>query len=177
MDTMGTTIWLESAVFRKIINIIVSSGQCAAWVGVCLMASTAAHAETIAQRPSHIEVFISARHSIVEINSKGGGRNLRKPQITVYEIDGIHFVERDLSLNLPLDPQQSKQFVLQRIYNLDEQSRLKMQSAATALAKAMQYGLDRFPAIVFDGQVLVYGVTDLHVALAHYEAWREVAKP
>ena len=174
---MDATIWLESAVFRKIINIIVSSGQCAAWAGVCLMAFTVAHAETIAQQPTHIEVFISARHSIVEINTKGVSSKPQKPEITVYEIDGIHFVERDLSLNLPVNPQQSKQLVLQRIHNLDEQSRSKMQSAATALAKAMRYGIDRYPAIVFDGQVVVYSVTDLNVALAYYQERRAGAKP
>jgi len=173
---MGTTIWLESDVLRKIINIIVSSGQCVAWAGMCLMVFTAAHAETIVQRPTHIEVFISARHSVVEINPNSGS-NLRKPEIAVYEIDGIDFVEHDLSRNLPVDPQQSKQLVLQRIHKLDEQSRSKMQSAATALAKAMQYGIDRFPAAVFDSQVVVYGVTDLNVALAYYQEWRAGVKP
>lgn len=173
---MGATIWLESAVFRKIINIIVSSGQCVTWAGVCLMAFTTAHAETTAQQPTHIEVFISARHSIAEIDPKSGS-NPQTPEITVYEIDGIHFVERDLSLNLPVNPRQSKQLVLQRIHNLDEQSRLKMQSAATALAKAMQYGIDRFPATVFDSQVVVYGITDLNVALAYYQEWWAGAKP
>jgi integrating conjugative element protein (TIGR03757 family) len=174
---MGATIWLESAVYRKIINIIVSSGQCAAWVSVCLMMFTAVHAETIVEGPTRIEVFISAKHSIVEINTKGVGSNLRGSEIIVYEIDGIQSVERDLSLNLSADTQQSKQIALQRIQNMDEQTRLKMQFAATALAKAMQYGIDRYPAIVFNGQAVVYGITDLQTALAHYQAWRTGEKP
>ena len=29
----------------------------------------------------------------------------------------------------------------------------------------MQYGIDRYPAVVFDGEAVVYGVTDLTVAL------------
>ena len=52
-----------------------------------------------------------------------------------------------------------------------------MQASATALAKAMQYGVDRYPAIVFDGQAVVYGVTDLKAALVHYQMWRTGAKP
>ena len=95
----------------------------------------------------------------------------------VYEIDGIQSVERELSLNLPVEPQPSKQIALQRIQNLDEQTRSRMQASATALAKAMQYGINRYPAIVFDSRAVVYGVIDLKAALAHYQAWRTAVKP
>ena len=41
----------------------------------------------------------------------------------------------------------------------------------------LQYGIDRYPAVVFDGRVVVYGVTDLVEALDRYEAWeQEVAR-
>jgi len=33
--------------------------------------------------------------------------------------------------------------------------------------------VDRYPAIVFDGQAVVYGVTDVETALAHYQKWRQ----
>ena len=124
-----------------------------------------------------IEVFTSAQYPIVETGAKGSGSHLQGPEVTVYEIEGIQSVERDLSLNLPVEPQLSKQIALQRIQNLDEETRSRMQSAATALARAMQYGVDRFPAIVFDGQAVVYGVIDLQVALVHYESWRTGLKP
>ena len=127
--------------------------------------------------PRVIEVFTSAQYPIVETDAKRAGSHLQGPVITVYEIDGIQSVERDLSLNLPVEPQQSKQIALQRIQSLDEQTRSRMQASATALAKAMQYGIDRFPAIVFDGQAVVYGVTDLQVALAHHESWRTELRP
>jgi len=44
--------------------------------------------------------------------------------------------------------------------------------AAIGLAKAMQYGVDRYPAIVVNGTAVVYGVTDLVDAAARYETWR-----
>ncbi len=50
-----------------------------------------------------------------------------------------------------------------------------MKNAALGLAKAKQYGLDRYPAIVFDGRAVVYGVRDLGEALARYRQWREAA--
>ena len=94
----------------------------------------------------------------------------------VYEIDGIESMERALSIDMPADPVQSKQIALRRLQGMDDQTRMKMQSAAQGLAKAMQYGVDRYPAIVFDGQAVVYGVTDVQTALAHYQSWRREGK-
>jgi integrating conjugative element protein (TIGR03757 family) len=66
---------------------------------------------------------------------------------------------------------------LQRIQHLDAQIRSRMQSSAQGLAKAMQYGIDRYPAVVFDGQAVVYGVTDLQAAIGHYQTWRAGGRP
>ena len=127
--------------------------------------------------PHIIEVFTSARYPIVEPDGKRAGSNLQGSEIIVYEIDGIQFVERDLSLNLPAEPQQAKQIALHRIQSLDEHARSRMHSAATALAKAMQYGVNRYPAVVFDGEAVVYGVTELTVALERYRAWKTGRRP
>ena len=127
--------------------------------------------------PHIIEVFTSARYPIVESDAKRAGSNLPGSEITVYEIDGIQSVERDLSLNLPVELQQSKHIALQRIQAMDDQTRARMQRSSIGLAKAMQYGINRYPAIVFDGQAVVYGVTDLNAARAHYQTWRTAVKP
>ena len=127
--------------------------------------------------PHVIEVFTSEKYPVVETDIKGTGSNVQVPEITVYKIDAIQSVERELSRELPAAPQQSKPIVLQRIQNLDEPARSRMQAAATGLAKTMQYGIDRFPAIVFDGQAVVYGETDVRAAQTHYRAWRSRDKP
>ena len=127
--------------------------------------------------PHVIEVFTSEKYPVVETDVKGTGSNVQVPEITVYKIDAIQSVERDLSRDLPAAPQQSKPIVLARIQNLDEPARSSMQAAATGLAKAMQYGIERFPAIVFDGQAVVYGETDVRAAQTHYRAWRSRDKP
>ena len=90
-----------------------------------------------------------------------------------YELDGIRRIEVQLSAGLPADPGESKRIVLQRLQQLDAPTRAGMQRAAMGLVKALQYGVDRTPAIVFDAQVAIYGVTDLHAALHHYQQWRE----
>ncbi|MCG7977147.1 MAG: TIGR03757 family integrating conjugative element protein [gamma proteobacterium symbiont of Clathrolucina costata] len=93
-----------------------------------------------------------------------------------YELDGIRRTEEKLSEGLPADPEQSKRVVLQRFQQLSEEDRTRMQRAATGLAKVMQYGVDRYPAIVFEGQAVVYGVTDVQTAITHYRAWRREGK-
>ena len=44
--------------------------------------------------------------------------------------------------------------------------------AAVGLVRAAEYGIDRYPAIVFDGQAVVYGITDIGEALSHYRMWQ-----
>ncbi|MCP4995204.1 MAG: TIGR03757 family integrating conjugative element protein [Gammaproteobacteria bacterium] len=107
-------------------------------------------------------------------NNKAARQNL---DLHIYKLDSIQRFETQLSNNLPTDPNQSKQIALQRIQQLDKQATLAIQSAAISLAKAMQYGIDRYPSIVFDGVVVVYGLTDLSTALDHYQTWQTENRP
>ena len=106
------------------------------------------------------------------------GINDRLPgvEIRIYVLNEILRVEAELSADLPANPEQSKRIALQRIQHMGDQAKTKMQMAAQGLAKAMQYGVDRYPAIVFDGQAVVYGITDVQTALAHYQTWRREGK-
>ena len=122
-------------------------------------------------QPHVIEAFTSVKYPFVF--ARGIGNDSHGLDITIYEIDGIESIERDLSIDMPADPEKSKRIALDRIQHMDGQTRTKMHMAAQGLAKAMQYGVDRYPAIVFDGQAVVYGVTDVETALAHYQKWRQ----
>ncbi len=140
-----------------------------------LLYSGATFADQHQQNQPHvIEAFTSVKYPFVD--ARGIGNKSRGPDITVYEIDGIESMERNLSVGLPADPERAKRIALDRIQHLDDQTKTKMQMAAQGLAKAMQYGVDRYPAIVFDGQAVVYGVTDVQIALAHYRTWRREGK-
>ncbi|MEW8027666.1 MAG: TIGR03757 family integrating conjugative element protein [Candidatus Thiodiazotropha sp.] len=120
-------------------------------------------------QPVAIEVFTPAKYPFV--NDRGISNKSRGLDISIYEIDGIESMEQDLSIDMLADPEKSKRIALYRIQHMNVQTKKKMQMAAHGLAKAMQYGVDRYPAIVFDGQAVVYGVTDVQTALAHYRAW------
>lgn len=92
--------------------------------------------------------------------------------ITVYHIDRIDQLQRTLSSDLPTDPEAAKQTVMQRLQHADQPLSDALENAAHGLLKAMQYGIDRYPAIVFDGTAVVYGSTDIPAAIQRYRQWR-----
>ncbi len=124
-----------------------------------------------------IDVFTTTDTHVIGTPSLLTSPGRPEIELRIYVLDGIQRFETQLSSNLPPDPKQSQQIALQRIQHLDERAMAAMQNTAVGLAKAMQYGIDRYPAIVFDGKVVVYGLTDLSAALDHYRTWRAGTRP
>ena len=122
-----------------------------------------------ADQPLSLEVFTTATLPI-------GGKDDRRLQgvtISIYAVDGLEQFETILSQGLPADAETAKAQALRRIDELNEARIGLAKDAAIGLAKAVQYGIDRYPAIVFNGTAVVYGVTDLVVAVARYDVWRK----
>lgn len=120
-----------------------------------------------------IEVFTTTKSPVTGASGFNQQPGSGESELHVYELDGIQRIEAQLSQGLTADPEQSKRVVLQRFQQLQVEDRARMQRAAMGLAKAMQYGIDRYPVIVFDGEVAVYGTTDIGEALHRYQEWRE----
>ncbi len=131
--------------------------------------------------PSHeqtllVEAFTTTGWKIQGESVAGTQEAQQHIDVQIYELDGIQRFEEQLSKSLPINPHQAKQVALKCIQKLDEQAMIAVKNTAVGLAKAMQYEIDRYPAIVFDGQAVVYGVTDVQTALTHYQAWRKEGK-
>lgn len=142
-----------------------------------LAGNVAQAAQNDASTHQIIEVFASADLSITGEAAIVADSARAKNELQIYELDGIQRIEAKLSKDLSADSEQSKRIVLQRLQKLGAADRAQMQLAAMGLAKAVQYGVNRYPAIVFDGQMVVYGVTDLEAALQYYRAWRTGSQP
>lgn len=125
--------------------------------------------------PHLVEVFTTTDSPITR-EADSSQLNSGVIDIYIYELDGIQRIETKLSEGLTSDPEQSKQVVLQRFKLLHGEDRARMQRAAMGLAKSMQYGVNRYPAIVFDGEAAIYGATDIDEALNRYQQWREGRK-
>ena len=149
--------------------------QLACWGSLVFMmaAGPAARAlEPATAPPRLIEVFTASDLPPTPRDSTRAHVEMR-----VYELDGIARFEARLSANLPGGPGSSRNIALQRVRQVNETDRARMRHAAVGLARAAHYAIDRYPAMVFDGQVAVYGLTDVAAALGHYRAWRAANPP
>jgi len=124
-----------------------------------------------------IEVFTTSDQVIAGIQDLKSDWADSAATLTVYAVDGIARFERALSEQLPGAPGPAQRLVAQRLARLDQAASRQLQLAATGLAKAAQYGVDRLPAIVIDGRWVVYGLTDVRAALEHLHAWQAGRRP
>ena len=109
-----------------------------------------------------IEVFTNSTIQVVSVSDN----------TTVYVMDRINQLQQVLSEDLPSDPENAKQLVLARFQRMDAQLSSELENAARGLVQAMHYGINRYPAIVFDGDAVVYGVTDVTAATQIYQRWQ-----
>jgi integrating conjugative element protein (TIGR03757 family) len=122
-----------------------------------------------AEGVSTIEIFAAADVSVTQTSVE----SQTSLSVAVYAIDAFAELQSTLSRDLPVEPEAAKAIALDRIERLGPDRTEHLKTAALGLASAYQYGLDRYPAVVFDGRAVVYGVTDLAEALAIYTSWRE----
>ncbi len=95
-----------------------------------------------------------------------------KPDCQLYSIDGIERLQTEWSQGLPNHPAQAKQVALSYLQSLNPKRYRSLENAAKGLLKALEYGLDRYPAMVFDNRAVVYGVRDVEQASGYYRQWR-----
>ncbi|MCP5410124.1 MAG: TIGR03757 family integrating conjugative element protein [Chromatiaceae bacterium] len=113
-----------------------------------------------------VEVFTASGISITDFEVD---------RVEFYEIDSIRRFEEQISRGLSANANTAKHQAIERITQLDEEQKQQVQRAAIGLSKAMQYGIDRYPAVVFNGESVVYGVTDLTKAMHRYREWQEAS--
>jgi len=82
----------------------------------------------------------------------------------IYYLDAVSQLEASLSAGLPPDPQKAQAIVQQRMQAMGPQLQQRAKNGAIGLARAMQIGIDRAPAIVFSGKWVIYGLTDVDQA-------------
>jgi len=123
---------------------------------------------------TRMEFFITADQPIERLDAFV----LRHPDIAlrVHALDAIEKLEDELSRDLPADPQQAKRLALARLKQLSKGTRAQLQHSATAIATALHYGVEQYPAIVLDAEFVVYGLADPYRALQLYRRWR-LAEP
>jgi integrating conjugative element protein (TIGR03757 family) len=119
---------------------------------------------------THIEIFATADQPITAIDA--AVQQYPDIVLRVHKLDAIKQTEDKLSKGLPADPEKAKRLVLMRLQQLGKTTHGQLEHSAMSLAKAVQYGVEKYPAIVIHGEFVIYGLTDLAVALTHYRHWQ-----
>lgn len=95
------------------------------------------------------------------------------PEITLLNLDSVSQIESRLSKDLPVNEKLATAEFHRRVEAIGKAKlESELRSACQAVGAAMAYRLDRYPAIIFDEKVVVYGLTDLSQALEEYRQWR-----
>ena len=128
-----------------------------------------AHAE--AGRLHLVEVFTTSDRPVIYRQASISGLEPHLPGTRIYMLDRLQRLEARLSRDLPTDPGQARKRALEHLHQINETDRARLQQVAIGLARAAHYGIDRYPAMVFNGHAVVYGLTDLEAALVHYRHW------
>lgn len=97
----------------------------------------------------------------------------RNTELKIYEIDAADRFEQSVSVNLPVDPDQARAAFERRVDRIGRDT-LERQAveAYRGVMAAVRYQVKAYPAVIFDGSSVVYGVTDLAEALGHYQRWK-----
>lgn len=128
-------------------------------------------AETLNHSEHSVEVFTTMDQKVQWVSLVKNNISHQNIVLQVYLLDGIQQIEYVLTKELPTDIKQAKKIALRRLQQLDAKAIAALQQTAIGLTMARQYGLDRYPAIVFDGKAMVFGITDLESALELYRQW------
>ncbi len=142
------------------------------WLMLICGTATAANERPV--QPAAIDIFIGYGDGLHEFDRIS--RTLPQTQIRVYQVAGIKRLEMRLSKGLPSDPAAAKRQALQRLSTLDNGARDHLKQSAIALAEAARLGVAQYPAVVFDGQYVIYGITDLGGALESFHRWQGAAR-
>ena len=95
------------------------------------------------------------------------------PKVKLLNLDSVYQIETRLSEGLPANEKLATTEFHRRVETIGKaQLESDLRNAYQAVGAAMAYRLDRCPAIIFDEQVVVYGLTDLSQALEKYRQWR-----
>jgi integrating conjugative element protein (TIGR03757 family) len=121
-----------------------------------------------------IEVVFNDQTPVSNVNLIQSSLQAQGVTVAFYNLDAPAQLGKALSQGLPANVELAKKIVQERLHQ-DGSAALnaRYQNAYRALTQSLAYELDRFPTIVFNhGQAVVYGVTDLAVALQIFQRWQ-----
>lgn len=88
----------------------------------------------------------------------------------VYVLDEMEVLDSELSAGLPGNELEAQSILRQRLHALGAAALARRtKSAAEGIVQAARYGVDRIPAVVFNGEAVIYGETDIDLARSIFQ--------
>lgn len=104
-----------------------------------------------------IEVFTASHIPVFQVPSDA----------TVVELDALAGLDEQLGYQLPTNLQQAERIAQQRLQSPSFQALAqRYEQAAMAISRAWMLGINKIPAVVVNGQYVVYGQPNVAAALA-----------
>jgi integrating conjugative element protein (TIGR03757 family) len=123
---------------------------------------------SVAEPRYQVELFTTTAHPPLAGHDKAG----QGIELTVYFVDGLTRLNATLSHQLPPQKAAAKAMAATRLGALTHEEQAQLRATATGLLAAQRYELTRYPALVINGEAVIYGLTDPTEAVRHYQTWR-----
>lgn len=94
------------------------------------------------------------------------------PGVRVIHLDAAGRIESELAADLPADPTKAATIVQQRLAGGGADLQRRLAGAYQGITDAWSLGVTKIPAVVVDGQYVVYGDPDVSRALTTIETFR-----
>lgn len=111
-----------------------------------------------------IEVFAN---SAMLIKSQG-------TDAKIYRMDGIARMGDEISKGLPNNQKDAMAYMASKRQAIEQKYQPQIANAGKGITLGMKYGIEKIPAIVINQESVIYGLTDVNEALAHYQRVKQV---
>lgn len=127
-----------------------------------------------AELPKSIIVITSNQSPVSEPTNLSSYYQGWSPDIKILNLDAVSDLEKRLAKDLPVNEAKAREVLDQRFKLIGKNQLQKdFSNAYQALVLSAKYGIDRYPAVIFDYQTIVYGVTDILAATMFYLEWQK----
>lgn len=99
--------------------------------------------------------------------------------VTVYDLSAPQRAIDELNAEIKLPANKETATAIAKAFLQRHQVELVKRILPTyeGQTKAINYGISRYPALVFNGLAVIYGITDIKKGLTYYQRWLEAQTP
>jgi integrating conjugative element protein (TIGR03757 family) len=130
--------------------------------------ATAVYAETLAVPVTVLAFTDSRRFPMSQADSPGAS-------VTVYDLAApkLAMAQLNAALKLPANPATAAALAKGYLQAHQAEFAGRILPAYEGLGNAINLGVSHYPALVFNGQAVIYGVTDIQQGLELYRHWQQ----